>query len=592
MINERLERLRHEMRAERIDAIIFPSSDPHNSEYPPLHWQSRQWISGFTGSAGTVVVTQDDAMLWTDSRYYLQAADQLQGSTFQLMKDGLSETPTIIQWLKRKMSAAHGTTVAIDGMVMTYNDLQDLAREMRTIGVGVRTNYDAMRMIWKDRPQVPSHDVYSIPEELAGESVSSKLRRIRHAMSEELCEAHIVTDLMSVAWTLNLRGHDVSMTPVFVSYLIVFADTAVLFTDGVLSADALREMSGVGVTVRSYGDFLSFVSSISDKRIMCDSTTMSYTLYNMLRENAVDRPSPVFMLKAVKNEKEIEGFRRCMLRDGIALVKFLRWLKPAVQAGGQTEISVSDKLEDCRKEAPEYRDLSFATICGYQSHGAIVHYSATKETDSPLKAEGLLLLDSGAQYVDGTTDITRTIALGPVTDEMRRAYTLVLKANIALASVRFPEGTNGTQLDAVARSVIWSGGMNYLHGTGHGVGWCLAVHEGPQSIRMEWRPAPVLTGMTVTDEPGIYLSGRFGVRTENTMLVEKACQTEFGTFCQLTPLTLCPIDKAPIMMDMLTDAEKAWLDNYHERVRAALLPLLSDAEDREWLVGATSALKT
>lgn len=588
MTEERLSRLRHEMNAEGIDAIIFPTGDPHGSEYVAPYWQARQWITGFTGSAGTAVVTQDEAALWTDSRYFLQAAQQLQGTGFTLMKDGLADTPSITEWLMRKMSAINGRCVAIDGMVTTYAEITAMQERLGKIGVTIRTNYDAMRMLWHDRPAIPSGEIYCVNKEYIGESTSAKLERIRKVMHVHRAEALVVTDLMEIAWTLNLRGSDIAMTPVFMAFLCITTQEAHLFCNGVLTNEAQDMMQKAGVQIKRYADFPAFISSL-DGRTMCHGATTAYNIYKNIA-HVIDEPSPIVSFKAVKNKKEIDGFRQAMRRDGVAMVRFLRWLKPAVAAGGQTEISVSDRLEMMRRDAQEFRDLSFSTICGYQDHGAIVHYTATQESNAPLKPEGLLLIDSGAQYIDGTTDITRTIALGEITDEMRRAYTLVLKANIALATAPFPDGTNGTQLDAIAHSVLWSGGLNYLHGTGHGVGWCLCVHEGPHAIRMDWRPEPLHEGMTVTDEPGVYLEGRFGIRTENTMLVVKDSETEFGTFLRLEPLTLCPIDTTPIDLSLMTKKEIDWLNEYHQRVRSELLPLLTKEDDKQWLYKATEAV--
>jgi len=583
-IENRLEALRHEMRAESIDIIIFPSTDPHNSEYPAPHWQSRQWISGFTGSAGTAVITLTEAALWTDSRYFLQAAQQLEGSGFQLMKEGLADTPTIIQWIIRKLSSYGGNCVAVDGMVMSYEEIIDMRSALQRIGATVRTNYDAMKMIWKDRPAVPTGEIRVHPIKYAGESVSHKIERIRETLREQGCQAHVTTDLMNIAWAMNLRGCDVAYTPVFMSFLYISMDSVCLFVgNNSLSDEAMEQMQEAGVCVLQYRAFADFLTYHREERILCDSSTTCYTLFNIIKDNALDAPSPITAMKAVKNSAEIEGFRQSMLRDGVAMVKFLRWLKPAVERGGQTEISVSDKLESLRAAHPMFEELSFGTIAGYNAHGAIVHYSATKESDALLKPEGLILIDSGAQYADGTTDITRTIALGPVTDEMRMAYTLVLKANIALATLQFPDGSTGTQIDAIARSVVWRAGMNYLHGTGHGVGAHLAVHEGPHSIRMNWMPAPLHAGMTVTDEPGLYVEGKFGIRTENTMLIITGDETEFGKFLRMEPLTLCPIDTTPIMWEMLTSDEKQWLHDYHQRVATELMPLLDDEGDREWL---------
>ena len=583
-IEKRLESLRHEMRAESIDIIIFPSTDPHNSEYPAPHWQSRQWISGFTGSAGTAVVTLTEAALWTDSRYFLQAAQQLEGTGFQLMKEGLADTPTIIQWIMQKLSAYGGNCVAVDGMAMSYEEVICMRSALQRIGATVRTNYDAMKMIWKNRPAVPSGEIRVHPIKYAGESVSHKIERIRETLKEQGCQAHVTTDLMNIAWTMNLRGCDVAYTPVFMAFLYVSMDSVCLFVgNNTLSDEAIEQMQEASVCVLQYRAFADFLTYHREERILCDSSTTCYTLFNMIKDNVLSAPSPITAMKAVKNSAEIEGFRQSMLRDGIAMVKFLRWLKPAVEGGGQTEISVSDKLESLRASHHMFEELSFGTIAGYNAHGAIVHYSATRESDAPLKPEGLILIDSGAQYADGTTDITRTIALGPVTEEMRRAYTLVLKANIALATLQFPDGSTGTQIDAIARSVVWRAGMNYLHGTGHGVGAHLAVHEGPHSIRMNWMPAPLHAGMTVTDEPGLYLEGRFGIRTENTMLIIPGDETEFGKFLRMEPLTLCPIDTTPVMWNMLTNDEKQWLHDYHQRVAKELMPLLDDEADREWL---------
>lgn len=619
-LSERLAALREEMRREGIDACIFPSSDPHGSEYVAPHWQSRQWISGFTGSAGTAVVTLDEAALWTDSRYFLQAAEQLNvgEGTWQLMKEGLPSTPDIIEWLLRKLSVlsgkgqgAAGGVVAIDGMVESYAEVKMLQQQLRRIGATIRTNYDPLSAIWTDRPAVPSGQIRCIN---GGETVDMKLLRLREVLKANYCDAMVLSDLMQIAWTLNLRGCDIKHTPVFVAYLIVRKEPAggkgilsflsnksgsiaTLYCNGPLTEEAKKTLGEVGVETAPYDSFLSkdagglAALAASADRIMACSGTLNYTLFNTIKDKAVDLPSPVESMKAIKNPVEIEGFRNAMRRDGVAMVRFLRWLKPAVEAGGQTECSVSDKLEQLRREAPECYDLSFSTIAGYNAHGAIVHYTATPESDARLEPHGLLLVDSGAQYTDGTTDITRTIPLGPLTDEMRRGYTLVLKANIALATTPFPEGVNGTNIDAIARSVLWRGHLSYLHGTGHGVGWCLSVHEGPHSVRLDWRETPLMAGMTITDEPGVYIEGSYGVRIENTMLVVKDCETECGTFLKLEPLTLCPIDLTPVDWEVMTRQEVEWLNSYHQRVRNELLPLLSDEADKAWLIQATEAVE-
>lgn len=592
-INNRIEALREVMRKERIDAFIFPSTDPHNGEYVPEHWMGRKWISGFDGSAGTAVVTLNEAALWTDSRYFIAAAEQLSGTEFALMKDGLEETPSIAQWIAQKLSMSGGTCVGIDGMVMAYDDVESLIYTLRNKGgITVRTNLDPLSGIWKDRPEIPLHPAVVHPLEYAGETVASKLSRIREMLAAESIEGHLVTALDDIAWTLNIRGNDVHCNPVAVSYLLIEKSKATLFIDErkVESKEIKAHLAEAKVSIAPYESIRKALEKYDGYNILVDQTTTCHTLVKNIKAKIRNSASPIPQMKSVKNATEIEGFRNAMKRDGVAMVKFLRWLKPAVEAGGETEISVDRKLTALRSEQPLFKDISFDTIAGYQEHGAIVHYEATPESDVPLKPEGLILIDSGAQYLDGTTDITRTIALGPVTDEQKKVYTLVLKGNIQLAMLKFPNNASGTQLDALARKDMWREGMNYLHGTGHGVGSYLNVHEGPHQIRMQWKPAPLRAGMTVTDEPGLYLEGRFGVRTENTMLITPYKETEFGKFLQLEPLTLCPIDTTPIVREMMTKEETEWFNNYHANVRKELLPLLDDEADKEWLIDATKEI--
>lgn len=593
IITERLELLRREMRAESIDAIIILSTDPHGSEYVADHWHCRQWISGFTGSNGTAVITQNAAALWTDSRYFLQAEEQLKGTEYQLMREGLSDTPSIVAWIKQKLSVYGGDTVAVDGMLMSYAEVCKIQNELRGIGgITLRTNYDPMKILWKERPAIPANEIRVHPIKYAGVFVEEKLDRVRMTLKGAQAEALLLTNLMEIAWLTNLRGGDVKYTPVFMAFMYVTLDDAFLYVGkDTLTEEARQQMEKAGISVREYSAFPDDMRKRRE-RLVCSENTC-YTLYNIVKEYVVsvsDSYVSVGQMKSVKNEAEIQGFKEAMLQDGVAMVRFLKWLVPAVESGGQTEISISDKLRDLRLEGSLCRDLSFATIAGYAEHGAIVHYQANEESNSVLNAKGLLLVDSGGQYAGGTTDITRTIALGPITHEMRKAYTLVLKANIALATLRFPEGTTGTQIDAVARQILWREGLNYLHGTGHGVGACLSVHEGPHAIRMNWMPEPLKVGMTITDEPGVYLAGRFGIRIENTMLVVEAEETEFGKFLRLDPLTLCPIDTTPIIVEMLTDEERKWFDAYHKRVSEALMPLLSDEKEKEWLRKVTQPL--
>ena len=590
-ICKRIEALREVMRRESIDAFIFPSTDPHGGEYVPARWEGRKWISGFDGSAGTAVVTMDDAALWTDSRYFLAAEQQLQGTPFRLMKERVEGTPSITKWLGMRLAATASPAVGVDGMVNSASSVEHLTRALRAEGgITVRTNYDPLSIIWSDRPSVPQDKVVVHGMEYAGETCSSKLRRIRKKLKEMHACGMLVSALDDIAWTLNLRGTDVHCTPVFVAYLLITSERATLFIDNEkLTPGVEAYLKGEGVVTAGYADVSRALATYGEYNILMDPAGTNYTLYNMPRCLKVAAPSPIPAMKAVKNETEIDGFRRAMLRDGVAMVKFLRWLLPAVAAGGQTEMSVSAKLEQLRAEQELYRGLSFDTIAAYGEHGAIVHYEPTPATDAALRPEGFLLLDSGAQYLDGTTDITRTIALGPLTDEQRRVYTLVLKAHIQLELCVFPRGASGTQIDAIARGVLWRAGSNFLHGTGHGVGSYLSVHEGPHQIRMEYKPAPLIEGMTVTDEPGLYTPSQFGVRTENTLLIVPGGETDFGRFLRFEPLTLCPIDIAPIIRTMLTDEEAAWLNAYHRTVFSRLSPHL-DADTRAWLAKACAAI--
>lgn len=600
MTNDKLELLREVMRRESIDAFVFPSTDPHNGEYVPDHWKGREWISGFNGSAGTAVVTLHEAALWTDSRYFIAAAEQLKGTEFELMKEKIPGTPTVIDWLKRKLSANGGTCVGIDGMVMAASEVENYIAEFRKCGITVRHNLDPLCVIWKDRPQIPLGEIVLHPMEYAGESVSSKIERIRKEMLSARADWHLVTALDDVAWTLNLRGTDVHCCPVFVSYLLVGKEDVILFVDDRKLTDVVRQyLKENKITVRAYEDVKTVLHDISvtkngvtkDDVVLMDPDTTCYTLFNSVKTTIRRQQSPIPAMKIMKNETEIKGYRSAMLKDGVAMVKFLRWLEESMEKGEKvTEISVDEKLTSLRAEQEGFRDISFDTIAGYGEHGAIVHYEATPETDVQLERRSFLLLDSGAQYVEGTTDITRTIPLGPLTDEERHVYTLVLKGNIDLAMAKFPDGASGTQVDMLARQHMWRDGMNYLHGTGHGVGSYLTVHEGPHQFRMEWKPQPLRAGMTITDEPGLYLAGRFGVRTENTMLITPYMETEFGKFLQLEPLTLCPIATSPINMEEMTKEELDWLNAYHQRVRSELLPLLSDEADKQWLVNATGCL--
>lgn len=593
MINQRLESLREVMKREHLAAFIFPSTDAHQSEYVADHWMGRAWISGFDGSAGTAVVTMHSAALWTDSRYFLAAEEQLKGTEFQLMKLKIPGTLSIAEWLGKELQDVDSPEVGLDGWVNSYSSTSGLIADLRKAGgITVRTNFDPLEEIWKDRPSIPLKPVEIQPMEFAGEDVSSKIKRIRLALRAQHADGMLVSALDDIAWTLNLRGTDVHCVPVFVSYLLIASDKVSLFVDEAKVSSEIRAyLESNGVSIFKYNKVEEGLKAYSEYNILLDGNETSYYLWKAVRcQEIVQASSPIPAMKAVKNEAEIAGYRSAMLKDGVAMVKFLKWLLPAVEAGGETEISIDKKLTALRAEQKLFRDISFDTIAGYQAHGAIVHYEATPETDIPLKPEGLLLLDSGAQYQDGTTDITRTIALGPITEEMKHIYTLVLKAHIQLELAKFPDGASGTQLDALGRECMWREGFNFLHGTGHGVGSYLSVHEGPHQIRMEYMPTPLRAGMTLTDEPGLYLAGKFGVRIENTVLLSDYMKTEFGKFLQIEPLTLCPIDTAPIDLAMLMPEELAWLNEYHAKVYAELAPYL-DEEEKKWLENATKAIK-
>ena len=594
-VNQRLEDLREVMRREHLSACIFPSTDPHQGEYIPDHWKGREFISGFNGSAGTAVVTLTSAALWTDSRYFIAAADQLKGTEYQLMKLKIEGTPTIAEWLGKECGA--GAEVSIDGWCSSSNAVKELIADLRKEGgITVRTNLDPLKLIWRNRPVIPENPVELYPLKYAGESAKDKIARIREALRKRHADGMLMAALDDIAWTLNLRGTDVHCNPVFVSYLLISSKTVTLYINKVkLSPAVLAYLAAENIKVEDYEQVENGLKQYFEYNILLDPDEVNYRLYEVVRNKGkmndlqkteiVEEESPVKRMKTVKNDTEIAGFRSAMLKDGIAMTKFLYWLSSYIgkpEISELTEITIDEKLTSLRAEQPLYRDISFDTIAGYGTHAAIVHYEATPETDIPLQPKGMLLLDSGAQYLDGTTDITRTIALGPLTDLEKQIYTLVLKGHIQIELCKFPSGSSGTQIDILARKDMWREGLNYLHGTGHGVGTYLNVHEGPHQFRMEWKPAPLVAGMTITDEPGIYLPDRCGARTENTLLIVPYKETEFGKFLQFESLTLCPIDKAPIVREMMTQEEIQWLNDYHQRVFDTLSPHLS-AEEAAWL---------
>ena len=588
-INERVGRLRSWMKENGFTAFVFPSSDPHHSEYVADHWKSREWISGFSGSAGTAVVTLEHAALWTDSRYFIAAEKELNGTGFQLMKLRVEGTPSVSEWLASELSTYERAVVGLDGNVNSFAEVAALEQELATKGnITLRTDADPMAELWTDRPVIPDNMVNLHPLEYSGESTSSKVSRIRKHLLDCGADGLLVTALDEIAWVLNLRGSDVHCNPVFVSYLLISPENITLYINNVkLPDDVKAYLMSEHIDIQAYESVVEGLRLYAGNSLLVDMSSTNYSLATAVPFKKVcSGVSPIASMKAVKNKVEQDGFRAAMLRDGVAVVKFLAWLKSAVEAGGQTEISLDDRLTALRAEQPKFKGISFDTIVGYEAHGAVVHYEATPETDIPIQPHGLVLIDSGAQYLDGTTDITRTIALGELSEEQCRVYTLVLKGHIQLDRCRFPAGACGSQIDALARAPMWREGYNYMHGTGHGVGSYLNVHEGPHQIRMEWRPAPLQAGMTVTNEPGIYLEGKFGVRIENTLLIVPAESTAFGDFLKFETLTLAPIDMAPIVLEMLSTEEREWLNTYHRRVYESLSPHLTEGE-KEWLRVAT-----
>lgn len=591
-ISERIASLREAMKEKNIDAYIIPSSDPHLSEYPADRWKSREWISGFDGSAGTVVVTAGKAGLWTDSRYFLQAAAQLEGSGIDLYKMALPETPTIENFLLHELQS--GQTVGMDGQTYSVADTAKLEKVLGRKEIKLETSYDLIDEIWKDRPAIPGNQLFEMPVELSGKSIQEKLDEINNRLRKEGADCLILAALDEVAWTFNIRGTDVAYNPVVISYAFVSEDESVLFIDPrKITAEVADNLKKEGIKLADYTMIQKYLSRLPEiSHVFIDPAKTNISLYNALPKGCtiVEGITPANHLKSVKNETEIKGFRNAVVKDGIALTRFYIWLEQQLAAGNKvTEISASEKLTALRAEQPQYIMDSFGTICGYGPHGAIVHYSATPETDAELHPEGLLLIDSGAQYLDGTTDITRTIALGEPTEQMMKDFTRVLKGTISLAKCKFPAGARGSQIDILARKALWDAGINYLHGTGHGIGHCLNVHEGPQSIRMEENPVTLKPGMVISDEPAMYRSGEYGIRTENIIVVRDDSETEFGKFYGFDTLTLCYIDTRLIIVPMLSVRERAWINKYHQMVYELLSPHLNE-DEKAWLKEKTTEI--
>ncbi len=591
-IAARLSALRAEMASAGVAALIVPHTDYHLSEYIADHWQARRYLSGFTGSAGTLVVLTDKALLWTDSRYFLQAAEQLEGIGIELMKEGLVETPSIAQYLVHNL--AKGDTVAVDGMLMSIDATAELRRELDNAGLHLDVNFDVLDKIWPDRPAVPSDKVFVHAEEYAGESASSKIAKVLDNAAAQGASSVFISALDEIAWLLNLRSRDVACNPVATSFLYLSADGNVLFINSAKVDDDVKAyLAANNVAVLPYDGVKDYLGALpADARVLVSVGQTAGAVATLLGKRAVVGSSAVAMLKAVKNDVQIAGVHSAMLRDGVAMCESLKEIEETVAAGKPlTEMDVADILTKYRSRKDLYFDNSFETIAGFGPHGAIVHYSADEHSNSSIVSGNMLLIDSGAQYLDGTTDITRTISLGEPTADQRHNFTLVMKGHIAIARAIFPKGTRGAQLDVLARMFLWREGKSYLHGTGHGVGHFLNVHEGPQSIRLNDTMAPLTPGMITSNEPGIYLSDRYGIRCENLVLTVEDKTTEFGDFYAFETLTLCPFDRSLFETAIMTDEEIAWVDGYHARVRESLLPLIADESLRQWLVAKTQPLK-
>jgi Xaa-Pro aminopeptidase len=588
IIQNRIQALRKILKRKQLDAFIIPSADPHLSEYVAPHWQSRKWISGFNGSAGTLVITLDKAGLWTDSRYFIQAAEQLAGTGIELYKEMLPETPSIPAFLCHELSA--GNKVGVDGKVYATTTAEDLQKELDANKISFVSDFDPMEEIWKDRPAIPLNPAYIYEEKYAGKPATEKIKEIRIELAKKNCQGILLPALDEIAWTLNLRGNDVKCNPVTISYLLITQEETFFFiAPGKVTEEVSRYLKALEVKIKDYADIESFLSGFNCSPILLNPQQTNFSVYSSVNPGMVivRDSSPVALLKAIRNEQEITGVRHAMKKDGVALVKFLKWLEAAVPSGKETELSIDKKLHDLRAEQELYIGESFDTIAGYKEHGAIVHYSATPESSATLRTKGFLLLDSGAQYLDGTTDVTRTIALGELTEEEKTDYTLVLKGHIALAKAKFPAGARGAQLDVLARLPIWERGMNYLHGTGHGIGHFLSVHEGPQSIRMNENPVVLQPGMLTSNEPGVYKAGSHGVRIENLILTVKAGEGMFGNYLQFETITLCPICKKGIIKELLSPNEIDWLNSYHQKVYDVLSDSLNE-EEKAWLREATN----
>lgn len=590
-VNEKLRLLRKEMKQRGLDAYIIPSSDAHQSEYVADHWRSRAWISDFTGSAGTFVITMEESGVWTDGRYFIQAEKQLSASEIKLFKMKQPNVPTYTEWLNEVLTK--GACVGVDSSVFSWAEIKDMKKQFNMKNIKINGEYDLVDIIWRDRPQIPTSEVFTLDTKYCGKSASEKLSMVREYMNKKQADYYLLSSLDDIAWLFNIRGNDVRNNPVVISYVLISQENAFLFVDNrKINEDVSNELRKNGVYVREYFEIEEALKNLEIKKsIYIDPNKVSLKLYEAIPSEClkIEDKDITTMMKAVKNHVEIENLKKCHVKDGVVMVKFLYWLKENVENGKITEITAAEKLKNLRANADKFIETSFDTIAAYKEHAAMMHYSATEDSDVILKKEGMFLVDSGGQYLDGTTDITRTIVLGHLTEEERHDFTLVLRSHIALSSLKFLYGSTGSNLDVIARQPIWEEGMDYKCGTGHGVGFLLNVHEGPHRLSPDLNPTPFEAGMIITNEPGIYKENKHGIRTENELLVIKDEETEFGQFMRFEPITRCPIDLEGIDASMLSTKEKNWLNNYHKKVYEDLYPYL-DEQESEWLKNNTRAI--
>lgn len=583
-ITERIAKLKELMKERGIDYYIIPSADYHQSEYVGDYFKGREWISGFTGSAGTVVVTQNEVGLWTDGRYFIQAEKQLQGSGITLFKMGEEGVPTFIQYIVNNIQS--GETLGFDGKVLATNTVLDFEAKFKDKKVNFNFEFDLVGEIWRDRPSLPASQVFVLEEKFTGESVEKKLTRVRNILEEENCDVNIITSLDDIAWIFNIRGNDVKNNPVNLAYAAITVDKAVLYIgEEKLNSEVEKYLYKNGVEVRDYFEIYEDMERVSNSNIiMMDLNKVNYTIFKKLNPEikVINRSNPSTIMKACKNKVELENLRNSHVKDGIAVTKFMYWLKNSIGKEEITEMSATQKLESFRKEQELYIEPSFDTIAAYESNAAMMHYKSTPETDRRLEAKNLFLVDSGGQYFDGTTDITRTFVLGECSEELKKHFTLVLKGMINLSKVKFLYGVTGTNLDILARQALWNIGIDYKCGTGHGVGFLLNVHEGPQGIRVQYNPQVLEEGMNVTNEPGVYIAGSHGIRLENELIVQKAEKTEFGQFMKFETMTYAPLDLDGVIKELLSKEEIEYLNNYHQMVYEKVSPYLT-LEEKEWL---------